>query len=551
AALWSRLLEQYPYGIFADTPAARALRAAADCDLPYVRADWWVFAASRPPFYHDLLQLPATDKELERDLKVEVAADIQEERVARAGFNGSGVSQNNRLIERHRSSYGAYWKSYDFAANAGRKNLFAHPLGPGTEDRDFQQDGGEIIFNLPNGLQAYLLVDGRGRRLNEGPTKIVSVKNQPDPAVINGISCMYCHARGMIDKADQVREHAAKNPAAFSDADAQTIRALYPPEEEFRTLLHQDAERFERAMLQAGVQPGATEPVVALAGRFEAEVDLPTAAAEVGVPPTVLLQGLDKFPRLAQDLGPLKVAGGTVKRQVLVHAFPDLVLAFRLGTPLLLLNQAMARATAAIESNPANPEPYFQRGNIHFDKGAMEKASADYSEAIRLGLRTGAVFQNRGMAYATQGDPDRAIADYSEALKLDRRDGETYHNRGLAYAQKSDWAQALADLDNTIRLDPRDASAYSDRGFVQAQRHEWTKALADFQTALQLDPHSALTHGRQGDVYQALGDYDRAIAAYDQALRLNPGLVQVHLARERANTQRGKEKAQAPPRESP
>lgn len=97
-----------------------------------VRGDWFVAAASRPPLYHQVLQLPETDRELEKLLQVDVDENLRTRKVWRAGFNGSGVSQNNRLIERHESDLtnGAYWKSYDFGGNDGRKNLFAHPLGP-------------------------------------------------------------------------------------------------------------------------------------------------------------------------------------------------------------------------------------------------------------------------------------------------------------------------------------------------------------------------------------------------------------------------------------
>jgi hypothetical protein len=114
------------------------------------------------------LKLPSTDIELERQLRIDVAEDIRKELVQRAGFNGSGVSQNNRMLERHRTGFGAYWRSYDFASNLGRKNLFRHPLGPGEAPSLFQQDGGEIIFNLPNKLQAYMLVDARGNRIDKG-----------------------------------------------------------------------------------------------------------------------------------------------------------------------------------------------------------------------------------------------------------------------------------------------------------------------------------------------------------------------------------------------
>src|SRR6185503_9031676 len=122
-------------------------------------------------------------------LRMDTLENIKQERVARAGFNSSGVSRNNRLIERHESGATVYWKSYDFGGNTGRQNLFAQPTGPGANADTFLHDGGEIIFSLPNGLQAYLLVDGKGNRIDKGPVAIVSDPKQGDRQVTNGISC--------------------------------------------------------------------------------------------------------------------------------------------------------------------------------------------------------------------------------------------------------------------------------------------------------------------------------------------------------------------------
>ena len=120
--------------------------------------------------YHDILDLPETDRELETLLGVNAVENIRNaagHRVWRAGFSDSGVSNNNRVVERHISRYGAYWKSYDFAGSVGTQNIFTHPLS-------FTHDGGEIVFNLPNGLQAYYLADAGGRRLDAAPIDIVS-----------------------------------------------------------------------------------------------------------------------------------------------------------------------------------------------------------------------------------------------------------------------------------------------------------------------------------------------------------------------------------------
>ena len=131
--MWEQVEQANPYFLDLKTPEATACSEATQCRMPYVRVDWFVFAASKPPLYHAMLGVPETDAELENLLRVNVAANIDQEQAIRAAFNRSGVSQNNRLIEWHKSPYGSYWKSYDFGGNAGKQNLFEYPLGPGAE----------------------------------------------------------------------------------------------------------------------------------------------------------------------------------------------------------------------------------------------------------------------------------------------------------------------------------------------------------------------------------------------------------------------------------
>src|SRR5262249_15348952 len=224
--LWNRVLADYPYGVFQDTAGARAVAVAAATRMPCVRGDWFLATASRAPLYYDLLQTPQQLAELERQLRVDVVQNVQQERVARAGFNGSGVARNNRILERHDSVHGAYWRTYDFAEVPqnlvdrqnllpDRRNIFAYPLGPGSLENQFHPAGGEAIYNLPNALHAFIIVTANGVRVDKAPTAIVSDPKRPDRAVEAGLSCMSCHVRGINFKDDQVREHVAKNPKAF------------------------------------------------------------------------------------------------------------------------------------------------------------------------------------------------------------------------------------------------------------------------------------------------------------------------------------------------
>src|SRR5262249_34517401 len=156
--------------------------------------------------------------------------------------------KNNRVLERHDAAHGAYWRSYDFSDNTGRQNVFERPLGPAPGPRGFAHAGGEIIFSLPNGLQGYLLVDRDGRRVDKAPGDIVSDPRRPDRLVENGLSCMGCHAAGLLPKDDQVRAHVLHNPRAFSPADREAILALYVPATRFRALMREDIARFTRAL---------------------------------------------------------------------------------------------------------------------------------------------------------------------------------------------------------------------------------------------------------------------------------------------------------------
>ena len=142
--------------------------------IPYLRTDWFCSVATQPALYHDILKLPHTVAELEHDIiGVDAEEKLKHQEVHRGAVILSGVSRNNRAAERYSSSHGAYWKSIDYASNKGDENIFRDPV-------NLHGVGGEMIFNLPNGLQGYYLADAAGRRIDAGPTAIVTDKFAED-----------------------------------------------------------------------------------------------------------------------------------------------------------------------------------------------------------------------------------------------------------------------------------------------------------------------------------------------------------------------------------
>ena len=322
---WYKIQLAYPYSIDFTTSTYKTLCQETDCDVPFVRADWFIATASVPPLYHDILDLPKTDRELEARLEVNIEGNIKNapgRRVWRAGFNESGVSRNNRVVERHESQHGAYWKSYDFKGNSGKQNIFTNPL-------DFAHDGGEIIFNLPNGLQAYYLTTASGTRLDTAPVDIVST-GERDPVVRNGISCMGCHTEGIKTFEDQVRPAIVQIPNPIYDK-AQALR-LYAEKSTMDTLIREDIARYRRALEAAGGVFGGSEPIQQLVKQFEGSLDIEYAAAEVGLEKADFLQKIRENSILQNaGLTVLVVSNGRVKRDAWDSQFGTVVSTLNIG----------------------------------------------------------------------------------------------------------------------------------------------------------------------------------------------------------------------------
>ena len=325
--VWQRIEQDYPYTLEfnPETDADQfekltQLRQDTGSNMPFIHADWFLATASLPPLYHDILRLPVTDSALEQQLGINVARNIQQSpgiRVARAGIIDSGVSKNNRVVERHTSVYGAYWKSYDFAGSVGEQDILTHPLS-------FKHDGGEIIFNLPNGLQAYYISDAKGNRIDKAPTEIVSNPAASDPAVRNGLSCFGCHTKGVKTFEDvmQTTIELTENP----NYDKTQALRLYVGQDKMDKLLEQDTEKYRQALVKTnGTGFQDIEPIHRAHEVFGQPLNASYAAAALGLKTDVFLQQIQDKQAL-QNLGLTAfLGGGTINRDAWTAKFADIV----------------------------------------------------------------------------------------------------------------------------------------------------------------------------------------------------------------------------------
>lgn len=343
--LWELLVDENEFAVQYTQAKAVQLQALTGTLVPFQWADWFVTDASEAPLYDRVLfervlkvkadvldqVAPMTRFELETKLGIDVAADIADEvddnvdRTSRAGFQFSGVSKQNRVIERHEfpgTFSRAYWISYDFLTEVELGNIFYHPL-------DFAQDGGEIIFNLANGLQAYLLVNKAGERIDEADPDIVSNEEEGGDLIRNGRSCMGCHYQGMRLIDDEIRGFVETQVGVFDAETVEKVQHLYPSIEEFAATLTQDGDVFMSQLLKTGAPllVAGKEVISAAYHAFEDPyIDESRAAAELGITAEALVPKIGQLPAGLQMIN-----GGVVSRQTMRDQYAIAICNLKLG----------------------------------------------------------------------------------------------------------------------------------------------------------------------------------------------------------------------------
>lgn len=355
---WEDVAEIYPYAIDPHSdPLLKVIAAATGDPVPIMRADWFTHFGSKQPYYDMLLRLPPQIGILEAFLGIDVAQEIYDLRVVRAGMapGSSGVSDHNRMLERFDLPRGGYyWKSYDFADDDGLQSLELYPDGPNdigplrTGLEPFEHDGGEMIFSLPNGLQGYYLSLANGDRLAVGPASIVSFRQKQigkGVEIENARSCFDCHANGIIAKRDQIRDKIIASNR-FDRDQLDLLMQMYVPNDELAEVYRDDQRTFIRALdrlgatqrsatgdmvsLQAPDSVGGGEIFTYLADMYFDSLDMEGLAREFGLDPETLRERTRTIgdPLIFQtvlDWISRLDAGGSVRRAEVEVYFPDVL----------------------------------------------------------------------------------------------------------------------------------------------------------------------------------------------------------------------------------
>jgi hypothetical protein len=311
---WEAIIGNNNFAIEFQGDQAENVQLLSNTLVPVMFSDAIIDEASFGNLYYGLLLLDDTRDEVQAALGLDLAGDLDQDITVRAGTTTSEISQQERLIQRNEQPVGGlyYYESFDLDPDVAGNSILDDPL-----NFDQNANGSEAVFSLPNGLQAYIIFDENGNRLEESPILFDNI-TQNDNVMRAGVSCSNCHAQGLVPFDDQVRPFVLENQidaaaaAAAVGLEFEDILDLYPENDEFQDILDQDSSLYRGALSRAGVPTSEREdPIARTFVRFDGDVDLQRVAGLLHFPADLLenevnrldpaLSGLDNGFRVDVD----------------------------------------------------------------------------------------------------------------------------------------------------------------------------------------------------------------------------------------------------------
>jgi hypothetical protein len=330
--VWEAIIANNVYAVPFVGDQADDAREDAVTDVPVMFLDSMLDAATVGNLYYAIVEVDVNqtlNDYIENVLEIDLAANLDEEESVRAGTTLSRISRQDRVVQKDavEAYTGALYQSFDFEDVANNDNIFEDPFG-------FIPGGTEAVFNLPNGMLAYIIADADGNILED--SDILLDTNQGNFRALTSVSCSGCHATGFIPVVDEVREVVQENArtlianGTLDQEELEQLEAIYVEPAEFQQEVERDSGIYLDALEDANLPIRGADPVSATYLRFDRDVFITDAAGDLGVSVDELRTELNE---LDPSLGVLD--SGTIDRD----DFTDVYVASLCVMSVVLENQ--------------------------------------------------------------------------------------------------------------------------------------------------------------------------------------------------------------------
>ena len=156
-------------------------------------------------------------------------------------------------------------------------------------------------------------------------------------------------------------------------------------------------------------------------------------------------------------------------------------------------DEAIEKLTALIEKMPKCGACFIRRGDSYVKKQQLDKAEADYKQAIDIDATKADPYRQLANLYNTQQKFDEAVKMSAKAAELAGAagggDATSVFNMGVIYWNQGKGEEALAQFEKAIQLDPKMAEAYYQAGVASIGQGKMTEAKARLTEYLKLAPN--------------------------------------------------------------
>jgi tetratricopeptide (TPR) repeat protein len=184
--------------------------------------------------------------------------------------------------------------------------------------------------------------------------------------------------------------------------------------------------------------------------------------------------------------------------------------------------KAAAQFRAAIQLDPAYPEPYKALGDLLLGapRRLFDQAVEAYQKAIERRPFYADAHVGLGDALAAKGEVDAAIAAYQRALTFNPVNPRVYVSLGrISYTEKGLYYEAVAAYRRAIELDPRFVEARMGLGEIYEDKGLYREAIEEYRRVIEVEPTNADALYNLALVYEKV-DPREAIGYWERYIQL-------------------------------
>ena len=148
---------------------------------------------------------------------------------------------------------------------------------------------------------------------------------------------------------------------------------------------------------------------------------------------------------------------------------------------------ALSAAEIQLQRAKNDANSYIARGIAYAKRGNIEKAKADYEQALRMNKNSLAARYNLALLQESQGDSKSALRNYKKLNKEHPYFPQAWFNKGCIELANGNSKEAMEDFQNVTELATRQVYAMNNIALAQLQQKKYAEAWATLVEAGQVN----------------------------------------------------------------